>query len=426
MAMLAEKRSKQKWSHDPRNTSWSNDTSRFGYQMLEKMGWRSGKGLGAKGHGGTTHVKVSKKNNSLGLGANKYHEDNWLAHQDEFNELLAKLNSASDTSSTSTQETEKKARSSKKRVFYKRFVKSKDLSGYSDQDMACILGQRSKSAPATPVEQSEEEDSDDSAASCPDPVHTNLGGVTTIKAEHSVHEYFAKKMAELKAKRMSGNNDESSASRETDKDASAVSSDVSEDESCQAERKKKNKKSKIKKREKEEKYGLCNHESQKEKEISICKGSDQGLVEKELFSLKKKGKKAKKAKNVKTVKEVDMDDSDGSANAVKAKEQTSRTKRKGKKEKRKRKTEVIEISDNEASDTGKAKETKIKKKKDKERVESILEISDSESAENDENNSKKKKPKSSLGSDSSKSTKKAKKRERKEQGGVAKKKKRKD
>ena len=42
------------------------DTSRFGYQMLEKMGWKSGKGLGAKEDGQTTHVKVNKKNDNIG------------------------------------------------------------------------------------------------------------------------------------------------------------------------------------------------------------------------------------------------------------------------------------------------------------------------------------------------------------------------
>lgn len=28
---------------DPRNTAWSNDDSKFGQRMLEKMGWSKGK-----------------------------------------------------------------------------------------------------------------------------------------------------------------------------------------------------------------------------------------------------------------------------------------------------------------------------------------------------------------------------------------------
>ena len=44
---------------------WS-DTSRFGYQMLTKMGWESGKGLGANEDGATTHVKATKRRDNLG------------------------------------------------------------------------------------------------------------------------------------------------------------------------------------------------------------------------------------------------------------------------------------------------------------------------------------------------------------------------
>jgi Pin2-interacting protein X1 len=34
--------------------------------MLEKMGWNEGAGLGAKGDGIKSHIKISKKNNALG------------------------------------------------------------------------------------------------------------------------------------------------------------------------------------------------------------------------------------------------------------------------------------------------------------------------------------------------------------------------
>lgn len=91
MSMLAEHRRKQKRAVDPRNTAWSND-SKFGQRMLEKMGWSKGKGLGAQEQGATDHIKVQVKNNHLGLGATINNEDNWIAHQDDFNQLLAALN----------------------------------------------------------------------------------------------------------------------------------------------------------------------------------------------------------------------------------------------------------------------------------------------------------------------------------------------
>lgn len=36
-------RKKQKWSVDPRNSTWSNDDTKFGQKMLERMGWSKGK-----------------------------------------------------------------------------------------------------------------------------------------------------------------------------------------------------------------------------------------------------------------------------------------------------------------------------------------------------------------------------------------------
>ena len=53
---------------------------------------------------------------------------------------------------------------------YHRFIKSKDLSSYTDTDMACILGQRpSQTAPATPQR-------DQSEVQCPR-VLPNIGYV---------------------------------------------------------------------------------------------------------------------------------------------------------------------------------------------------------------------------------------------------------
>ncbi|XP_064359876.1 PIN2/TERF1-interacting telomerase inhibitor 1-like [Dromaius novaehollandiae] len=131
MAMLAEPRRRQKWSVDPRNSAWSKDESKFGQKMLEKMGWSKGKGLGAQEQGNTEHIKVHVKNNMLGLGATINHEDSWIAHQDDFNQLLAELNdchgqgetesSASDQKKFSLEE---KSKSSRKRVHYMKFAKS--------------------------------------------------------------------------------------------------------------------------------------------------------------------------------------------------------------------------------------------------------------------------------------------------------------
>ncbi|XP_010156292.1 PREDICTED: PIN2/TERF1-interacting telomerase inhibitor 1-like, partial [Eurypyga helias] len=146
-------RRRQKWSVDPRNSAWSKDESKFGQKMLEKMGWSKGKGLGAQEQGNTEHIKVQVKNNTLGLGATINYEDNWIAHQDDFNQLLAELNDChgqgeTESSANNPKKTfslEEKSKSSKKRVHYMKFAKGKDLSSRSEDDLSCIFGKRHKS-----------------------------------------------------------------------------------------------------------------------------------------------------------------------------------------------------------------------------------------------------------------------------------------
>lgn len=43
------------------------DKDRYGYQMLEKMGWADGKGLGREKSGSTSHVKIKKRKQNLGM-----------------------------------------------------------------------------------------------------------------------------------------------------------------------------------------------------------------------------------------------------------------------------------------------------------------------------------------------------------------------
>ncbi|XP_057297933.1 PIN2/TERF1-interacting telomerase inhibitor 1-like [Hydractinia symbiolongicarpus] len=205
MSMLAEPRSRQKWSDDPRNTRWANDKSKFGYQMLTKMGWSDGKGLGQKQNGAVSHIRVRKNRSNAGIGSKHSHDDDWISHQNDFNDLLSQLNKGSGGSSNKIQSLEDKVKSSKKKILYTKFVKSKDLSNASSHDLACIFGQRSKSAPATPQLSDEEGNvSDTSAALCPvtDAAQTTQEhGITTVHSGVSVADYFAKKMEALERAR---------------------------------------------------------------------------------------------------------------------------------------------------------------------------------------------------------------------------------
>ncbi|XP_063186762.1 PIN2/TERF1-interacting telomerase inhibitor 1 isoform X1 [Chroicocephalus ridibundus] len=199
-------RRRQKWSVDPRNSAWSKDDSKFGQKMLEKMGWSKGKGLGAQEQGNTEHIKVQVKNNTLGLGATINYKDNWIAHQDDFNQLLAELNDCHGQGETEssvnnqkkTFSLEEKSKSSKKRVHYMKFAKGKDLSSRSEDDLSCIFGKRQKSMKTqedTTDPESQEEKQRNGWVSEP------ADGYNTVKSVLTVQEYFAKRMAKRKASR---------------------------------------------------------------------------------------------------------------------------------------------------------------------------------------------------------------------------------
>ncbi|XP_049612039.1 PIN2/TERF1-interacting telomerase inhibitor 1 [Syngnathus scovelli] len=192
MSMLAETRRKQKWSVDPRNSTWSNDDSKFGQKMMERMGWAKGKGLGKHEQGDAEHVKVKVKNNTHGLGASISQEDNWIAHQDDFNDLLAQLNNCHGQNNSETQpeeqkgfSLEEKSKASKNRVHYMKFAKGKDLSSRSATDLNCIFGKRAK------VNKRDEQESGDDSDS------TTGQSTSTL----SMQEYFAQRMAQLKRAR---------------------------------------------------------------------------------------------------------------------------------------------------------------------------------------------------------------------------------
>ncbi|XP_021456812.2 PIN2/TERF1-interacting telomerase inhibitor 1 isoform X2 [Oncorhynchus mykiss] len=271
MSMLAEPRRKQKWSVDPRNSAWSKDESKFGQKMLERMGWSKGKGLGRTEQGSTEHIKVKVKNNQLGLGTTASHEDNWIAHQDDFNQLLADLNNchgqntANEAPSEEKQQEksfslEEKSKTSRKRVHYMKFTKGKDLSSRSQTDLACIFGKRGTKRIAE--DQEEESSGPDSQGmneketravtapatkvTTPEP---DVEAITkTVTSNLSMQEYFAQRMAQLKRGR--GEAPTATSSPETS-DTQQVPADFVPDHTEELTSKKKKKK-KRRKREREE------------------------------------------------------------------------------------------------------------------------------------------------------------------------------
>eukprot|EP00842_Homolaphlyctis_polyrhiza_P005522 jgi/Hompol1/5971/HPOL_000172-RA len=88
---LSEPKNKQRISVDPQNIQWKEDKSKFGFKMLEKMGWSEGKGLGRQEDGVKDSIAVRFKADNRGIGSDKRSSDNWLENSSAFDALLSSL-----------------------------------------------------------------------------------------------------------------------------------------------------------------------------------------------------------------------------------------------------------------------------------------------------------------------------------------------
>lgn len=210
------------------------------------MGWSKGKGLGANEDGSRDFVRVRYKNDIQGLGYEQ-RDDQWTQHESSFNGLLKSLNGddrpdentnnktqceQSDddtprmgfgfniekpekTKSTNSKLKEKisgisleeRSKQSKARVHYKKFTRGKDLSQYSEKDLANIFGKKAVEEQTAANVDIYQELAKNLAG--PNKIERdlqkqettdNFGGVQTISTGLSVSEYFKMKMAALKNK----------------------------------------------------------------------------------------------------------------------------------------------------------------------------------------------------------------------------------
>jgi hypothetical protein len=148
---------------DTQNQAWSKDTSRFGARMLQQMGWKEGRGLGKKEDGATSHVRVDKRADALGLGAQSPSaggEAALSAAISDYDSLLQSL-AASATgagagggggggarkrarSGSSDTGGERPAAAAPTRIIgrfaHHRVLRQKNVSAYSREDLRAVLG----------------------------------------------------------------------------------------------------------------------------------------------------------------------------------------------------------------------------------------------------------------------------------------------
>ncbi|KAJ8939313.1 hypothetical protein NQ314_011171 [Rhamnusium bicolor] len=139
MSMLAERKTKQKWSLNPRGKAWSQDFSlsirtNLVRKCWKKMGWQHGKGLGPNGEGITEHIKVPYKNDSKGMGY-KESNDQWTEHETNFTSLLESLSGGVEKpDKVKLNSLEKKSQTSRVRVHYHKFTREIKKEGKPDSN----------------------------------------------------------------------------------------------------------------------------------------------------------------------------------------------------------------------------------------------------------------------------------------------------
>jgi len=335
--MLAEKKYKKKWSVDPQNVTWARDQNKFGFKMLQKMGWTDGKGLGAGEDGLVAPVKAVFKDDSRGLGCTASYDDTWVAHQDDFQSLLNNLNGNDDEkgndASNNNLDLSSMSDNSKgqKKIHYGKFTKGKDLSNYKNEDMDAIFGIKKRK-----VAKGQE-----NAPEVTDAANTKVSKL-------SMNEYFKQRMAQLKAGKTASKSEENSENEETE---SVTPPEATEDDVAKPKKKeKKSKKSKKKKETSEEDENVETPEPEEEPK------------------LKKKDKKRKKKKEAsEEPEEVEKVLKDATSENIEANpEKKSKKKRKRKAEEEiKSQTEVISTSTTNSDEEMPKKKKKKKDKKSK-------------------------------------------------------------
>ncbi|KAL2165909.1 hypothetical protein VTG60DRAFT_3600 [Thermothelomyces hinnuleus] len=327
---LAAPKNKRKLGNDPNNTKWSRNTDSFGQKILRAQGWQPGEYLGAKNaphaewhtEANSTHIRVTLKDDTLGLGAKRNNGDECTG-LDAFQDLLGRLNGKSDD----TLETERKAREEVKLNLYMarkfgpmRFVKGGWLVGDQVKE---ALGDEVEKAQNGHISETPKESTDVSEESEPS----------------------ASKSKKRKADRGSDREDDRAQKKEKESKKRKTDSETEVDNEGEKKRKKKEK----------EKSSRRNAEHE-EKPRTMAEMSEP-TSEVDSSSEVKNDKKAKKEKKDKKDKGDKKDKKD-------RKEKKEKKDKKDKKEKRRKEKEASESGAETADSISKEKRRREKESKD--------------------------------------------------------------
>ncbi|OZC07149.1 g-patch domain protein [Onchocerca flexuosa] len=190
---LTTSRQEQRNAINSQNIAWKNDDSKFGKVMLEKMGWKSGRGLGKHEQGITENLQMKANILTRGLGCSERNDNVWLAHHDDFAAILADLNKKKEKSEA--REIKKSLRKVKSKIILNEHRKDRylpDLSVMSEKDKCAIFGKRL--TPRTVSKSTEENMQQNEIKS-----ESSFGNM--IVKSVSINDYFAQKMLDLNKRR---------------------------------------------------------------------------------------------------------------------------------------------------------------------------------------------------------------------------------
>ncbi|KAG8187018.1 hypothetical protein JTE90_019228 [Oedothorax gibbosus] len=162
---------------NPRGNLWANDEGGVGRRLLQRMGWREGRGLGRGEDGPTSPLRPTIVRGNAGLGFTE--KLPFVKESHAYDSVLENLNKKFQTNRESKQTEERgleqRSQQFKKRLHYRKFVRGKDVGRYSPRDMAAIFATRPHDPPADAPTREEECQS-------------------TFRSPLSMEEYFARKM----------------------------------------------------------------------------------------------------------------------------------------------------------------------------------------------------------------------------------------
>ncbi|KAK4191721.1 protein PXR1 [Podospora australis] len=326
---LAGAKNKRRLGNDPNNTKWSRNTETFGQKLLRSQGWEPGQYLGAQGaahaesytEASTSHIRVTLKDDTLGLGAKRNNGDECTG-LNAFQHLLGRLNGKSEDVLAAE---EKKREDTKLSLYVER-----KLGRINFVRGGWLVGDTLKEEPKAdaPDVKSESDDEEEESTEAAEPVETTATEEKKSSKKRKADDKDEEKAARKKEKK--------SKRRKTDPDEG----DDAETDSEDPKDKKKDKKSKKRK---------------------TTESTDENADPTESSKSSKKSKKDKERQSAEESSE-DVTDANSAEDAKKAKKE----KKKEKKEKKEKRKKDKSPSDSGAED----KKEKKRRKKEKEASES--------------------------------------------------------